>query len=320
MRPRAFAPLLAATCIAACGSPASPRAPDAALDVPPLVAANKSPKPSRPADPELDLAAFLARPDVQSLTPANAGAFVNVSALRDHAIGPRFAELLRGMTHGLDLVDAIDWIVVVGADVLRIERGIALIRVRPGADVAWHVDRVMRAKASGAPWSEIEIEGARAWRLPDSDRVVVRVRPDLALITHEAEAIAATPIFEKGAPGPPPAQQIVALHATRDAHVLALLPLSTPLEELNVVVDSKSDGGLDLRFSARCADAKTAATAAKELTDAIAQVNAVGVGRLITRNVLDDAKATVAGSSINLALHAEPSQVTGILEALAASP
>jgi hypothetical protein len=92
-----------------------------------------------------------------------------------------------------------------------------------------------------------------------------------------------------------------------------LLP-SGQLEELRFTIETHSSGA-EIKFDGRCADASNAKSAADSLNTILAQVNNGSV-RLMTRGILNDAKATATGESVSMRIAVTESQLDFLVQAL----
>ena len=317
-------PAFVALCLSllACGSPAGPKPIEAPLDIKPL--APDAPKPTRtaPAYATFDLPSFIKTDDVQSVTPAQSAAFVNVAAIRGHRLGDRLRDIVRRDTPGMDLFDDVDWVLSVGPDVTHIERNVVLIAVRPSADVEWAIDRLLRGVTGAkARATEIEIEGIRGRRLPEDrgDRVILRVRQDLVVLVREAQAAPAVRAFRKGGPGMPPAREMVGIYGEGSGARLGGIGAAHGFDELRVAIEARDDGGAEVRLAGRCTDATTATTAAQELTDLASMANQLA-GRVSSRGIFADAKATANGNTVSMTATADEQQLTSLFDALGMVP
>jgi hypothetical protein len=270
----------------------------------------------------VDLAAFVATPEVQSVTPADAAAMINVAGLRAHPSAARIREHVVDKLGDGELFDAIEWIAFVGPDVLHYERGAVLVRMRDGVDVSWAVERVLR-RASPEARAEIEpIAGLRTWRLPDdrADRVVLRVQPQLGVMTREPQAAAAARAFAKVVPETPEVHDVLAIFGRdRGAHLAGVLPEGVVIDRLRFVVEGYADGGARFRFEGHCPDAATAKTSADHLSEWLARQGRGIAMRIATRGLLNDAQATANGDTISVVVDANERQIEALVELFGAS-
>jgi hypothetical protein len=312
---------IAALLLVACGSPSASRAPEAPLEIAPLDAGG-SPKATlpNPREADLDLAAWVASEDVRSVTEAHAAAFLNVAAVRSLPSAPRIRELVESKTEGMKVFDDVDWVLWAGPDISHADNGVVLVGVRPGADVQWSIERLMRGSSSshGGRLDEVDVDGVRGWRLPGG-KVVLRLRDDLLVIASEKQERAAVASFRKHLPGRPPSRELVGMYGTASGARLGgmLLP-SGQLEELRFTVETQSTGA-EIKFDGRCADAANAKSAADSLNTILAQVN-TGSVRLMTRGILNDAKATASGEAVSIRIAVSESQLDFLVQALVSLP
>lgn len=308
----------------ACGSRNARTAPETAgaLNVPRLDGG----APSSAADePLLDLAALVGSPDVQPLfeNGTNTAVFVNVAALRDQTTGAWLRALADKSWLAPQVLADVDSVIVLASawhEFFSFERGVVLVRTRPGVDVAWTIARSMRAAPPSERTSEVQIAGVRAWRIPRGDRVALLLRDDLVAITNEERAGVVARTFRARVLGHIPPSRIAALYATRDAHVEVDALLYARFEEVRLQIDARADRGIDVSFEARCPDDATAASAADQIHERLSVMKSALFVTLENMEHVEVPRVDAYRSAVAFSLHLDEERMTKEIEARTASP